>query len=60
MNDKPALIPTSERFVDFYGVELYRRFGVSNYKAIALDQFAQVLAFLDEWRQQIEGNTHIG
>jgi hypothetical protein len=41
-------------------VELYRRFGVSNYKAIALDQFAQVLAFLDEWRQQIEGNTQTG
>lgn len=31
--------------------ELYRRFGVSSYKNIRLDQFENVLRFLEEWRQ---------
>ncbi len=31
--------------------ELYRRFGVSGYKAIRLEQYDTVLNFLEEWRQ---------
>jgi hypothetical protein len=31
--------------------ELYRRYGVSSYKAIRLEQYQPVLAFLEEWRQ---------
>lgn len=34
-------------------VELYRRFGVSDYKSITVEQFTLVLAFLDEWREQV-------
>jgi hypothetical protein len=30
---------------------LYRRFGVSSYKLIRQEQYAAVLAFLEEWRQ---------
>lgn len=33
--------------------ELYRRFGVSSYKAIRLEQFEAVLSFLEEWRQKL-------
>ncbi len=33
--------------------ELYRRFGVSSYKNIRLDQYEQVLQFLEDWRQSI-------
>ena len=32
--------------------ELYRRFGVSSYKVIRIEQYESVLAFLDEWRQR--------
>jgi hypothetical protein len=32
--------------------ELYRRFGVSSYRNIKLDDFEAVLAFLDEWRER--------
>ncbi len=31
--------------------ELYRRFGVSSYKLIRQEQYAAVLAFLEQWRQ---------
>ena len=30
--------------------ELYRRFGVSSYKTVRLEQYAAVLAFLEDWR----------
>jgi quinol monooxygenase YgiN len=30
--------------------ELYRRFGVSSYKHIRQEQYSDVLAFLEEWR----------
>ncbi len=30
--------------------EIYRRYGVSSYKNIQVDQFADVLKFLEEWR----------
>jgi hypothetical protein len=30
--------------------ELYRRFHVSTYKHVRQEQYAEVLAFLDEWR----------
>ncbi len=33
--------------------ELYRRFGVSSYKNIRLEQYSQVLQFLEEWRQSM-------
>jgi hypothetical protein len=33
--------------------ELYRRFGVSSYKAIRQEQYEAVLSFLEEWRQRI-------
>src|SRR5215216_2703946 len=33
--------------------ELYRRYGVSSYKTIRVEQYAAVLAFLDDWRQSI-------
>ena len=35
--------------------ELYRRFGVSSYKLIRQEQYAGVLAFLEEWRRANEG-----
>jgi hypothetical protein len=35
--------------------ELYRRFGVSSYKLIRQDQYAGVLAFLEEWRRTTGG-----
>ena len=31
--------------------ELYRRFGVSSYKNIRLEQYSQVLQFLEDWRR---------
>ncbi len=31
--------------------ELYRRFGVSSYKLIRQEQYASVLAFLEEWHR---------
>ena len=31
--------------------ELYRRFGVSGYKLIRIEQYAAVLAFLEQWRE---------
>lgn len=37
--------------------ELYRRFGVSGYKAIRQEQYEGVLAFLDAWRQSAEGDV---
>jgi len=39
----------------FQGVwgELYRRFGVTGYKNIGVDQYPDVLAFLDEWRRRV-------
>lgn len=33
--------------------ELYRRFGVSSYKNIRLEQYEHVLQFLEEWRQSV-------
>lgn len=33
--------------------ELYRRFGVSSYKLVQLDQYPAVLAFLEQWRSTI-------
>jgi hypothetical protein len=33
--------------------ELYRRFGVSSYKNIRLDQYEQVLSFLANWRHSL-------
>jgi hypothetical protein len=35
--------------------ELYRRFGVSSYRNIKLDDFEAVLAFLDDWRGRAVG-----
>ncbi len=35
--------------------ELYRRFGVSSYKTIAQEQYASVLAFLEDWRRAASG-----
>ncbi len=34
--------------------EIYRRFGVSTYKHVRREQYAAVLAFLDEWRNAVE------
>lgn len=31
--------------------ELYRRYGVSSYKTIRIEQYAAVLAFLEDWRK---------
>jgi hypothetical protein len=33
--------------------ELYRRYGVASYKLIRQDQYAAVLAFLDDWRNAV-------
>lgn len=33
--------------------ELYRRYGVSSYKTIRLEQYEAVLAFLEDWRKSI-------
>ena len=33
--------------------EIYRRFGVSSYKAISQDQYTAVLTFLDDWYASI-------
>ena len=35
--------------------ELYRRFGVSSYKNIRMEQYSQVLQFLEDWRQSVVG-----
>lgn len=35
--------------------EIYRRFGVSDYKSIRRDQYQAVLDFLEEWRQSAGG-----
>jgi quinol monooxygenase YgiN len=32
--------------------ELYRKYGVTSYKLIRQEQYPDVLAFLDEWREQ--------
>ena len=37
--------------------ELYRRFGVSSYKNIRADQFAAVLAWLEDWRRRVAGDA---
>lgn len=37
--------------------ELYRRFGVTSYKHIPVGRLADVLVFLDEWRQSILANS---
>lgn len=42
---------TSKNHYQGIFAELYRRFGVSSYKLIRQDQYAGVLAFLDEWKQ---------
>jgi hypothetical protein len=34
--------------------ELYRRFGVSGYKTIRIEQYEAVLAFLEDWRKSAE------
>ncbi len=33
--------------------ELYRRFGVSSYKTLTNEQYAAVMAFLEQWRQAV-------
>jgi hypothetical protein len=33
---------------------LYRRFGVSSYKNIPMEQYPHVLQFLEEWRQSVQ------
>jgi hypothetical protein len=35
--------------------ELYRRFGVTSYTHIPQGQYAEVLKFLEEWRQSVAG-----
>ncbi|GAC1559931.1 MAG: hypothetical protein NVS2B7_34410 [Herpetosiphon sp.] len=37
--------------------ELYRRFNVSSYKRVRQDQFADVLAFLDEWHTTMQSSS---
>jgi hypothetical protein len=37
--------------------ELYRRYGVSSYKTIQVDQYASVLSFLEDWRTAAAGGT---
>jgi hypothetical protein len=32
--------------------ELYRRFGVASYKLVRMEQYEEVLGFLEEWRQE--------
>jgi hypothetical protein len=39
--------------------ELYRRFGVTSYTHIPQGQYAEVLAFLEEWRQSVAGEPAI-
>lgn len=41
--------PSKNHYQGIYS-ELYRRFNVSGYKLIRREQFAGVIAFLDEWR----------
>jgi hypothetical protein len=41
---------TSKNHYQGIFAELYRRFGVSSYKLIRQEQYASVLAFLEEWR----------
>jgi hypothetical protein len=40
--------------------ELYRRFGVTSYTHIPQGQYAEVLAFLEEWRQSVAGEGGAG
>ncbi|NJL06339.1 MAG: hypothetical protein HC911_15820 [Chloroflexaceae bacterium] len=37
--------------------ELYRRFGVSSYKLIRIEQYDAVLAFLEQWRGSVAGGA---
>jgi len=37
--------------------ELYRCYGVSSYKNIRLEQYGQVLPFLDDWRESVSGKV---
>src|SRR5579859_7073487 len=37
--------------------ELYRRYGVSSYKNIRLEQYEKVLQFLEDWRQSLQGES---
>jgi len=39
--------------------ELYRRFGVTSYTHIPQGKYAEVLAFLEEWRQAVAGEPAI-
>jgi hypothetical protein len=39
--------------------ELYRRFGVTSYTHIPQGQYAEVLKFLEEWRQSVAGEPAI-
>jgi hypothetical protein len=33
--------------------ELYRRFGVASYKLVRMEQYEEVLGFLEEWREEV-------
>jgi hypothetical protein len=46
--------PGKDHYGGVYG-ELYRRFGVTSYHNIRADRFAEVLAFLEEWRRRVAG-----
>jgi hypothetical protein len=35
--------------------ELYRRFGVSSYKLVRIEQYEEVMGFLEEWRSDVAG-----
>jgi hypothetical protein len=44
-----AASPGKNHYQGIFG-ELYRRFGVTSYKLIRQEHYAEVLAFLDDWR----------
>ncbi|MFN2207967.1 MAG: ORF6C domain-containing protein, partial [Candidatus Promineifilaceae bacterium] len=39
-----------------YG-ELYRKFGITSYKQLPVAKFDEAMAWLNEWRESIEGEV---
>lgn len=51
--------PGKNHFGGIFG-ELYRRCGVTDYKSIRQDQYAEVIQFLDEWRDRVLSGASAG
>ena len=55
-----ALIMSKQTKANQYGAvyaELYRRYGITEYKLLPLSKFADCMAWLNEWREQLESES---